>query len=61
MFLIYIFYILALNPQTGYGFVHLKIIRRDIIKDVQFNQNLVVGEDALFNVAIAPNINKAIY
>ena len=51
----------ALNPQTGYGFVHLKIIRRDIIKDVQFNQNLVVGEDALFNVAIAPNINKAIY
>ena len=51
----------TLNPQTGYGFVHLKIIRRDIIKDVQFNPKLVVGEDALFNLEIAPNINKAIY
>lgn len=51
----------ALNPQTGYGFVPLKIINKKIIKNIKFNQNLTVGEDALFNMEIAPNINKAFY
>lgn len=51
----------SLNPQTGFGFCHMKLIKREILKNIIFNENIVVGEDALFNMTIAKNINKAIF
>lgn len=48
----------TLNPQTGYGFCHSKLYKRESIGDVVFDSNLVVGEDALFNEQIATNIKK---
>ena len=51
----------SLNPQTGYGFSPIKIIKKQTIKDIRFNKNLIVGEDAFFNIEISANINKAFY
>lgn len=51
----------TLNPQTGFGFCHMKLIRKQIINNIFFNENIVVGEDALFNIMISKNINKAIF
>lgn len=51
----------ALNPQTGFGFCHMKLIKKNVIKKVRFNQKLVVGEDALFNMQMCENINKAVF
>lgn len=50
----------VLNPQTGFGFCHMKLIKRQCIDKVRFNETLTVGEDALFNMQIAKNIDKAI-
>lgn len=56
-----------LNVQNGYGFVHTKLIRKSLINNIRFDQNLKVSEDALFNMELARNtkqikvINKAIY
>lgn len=52
------FLIKVLNPQTGMGFCHMKLYKRKIIKDVLFNVNLSVGEDALFNEQIVSNMDK---
>lgn len=49
-----------LNVQNGYGFVHMKLIAKEVIGNVRFATDLVVGEDALFNVKICSNIEKAI-
>jgi len=51
----------SLNPQTGFGFCHMKLIKKEILKGIYFNENIVVGEDALFNVMISQNIKKAIF
>lgn len=51
----------CLNPQTSYGFCHMKLIRKKIINEIRFDENLKVGEDALFNIKISSNINKAIF
>lgn len=50
----------TLNPQTGFGFCHMKLYRKSIIKDVRFNEELKVGEDALFGEQISHQINKAV-
>lgn len=47
-----------LNVQSGVGFCHMKLYKKDIIKDVLFDENLKVCEDALFNIKISYNINK---
>ena len=49
-----------LNVQTSYGFVHMKLINKELFKNVKFNENLVVGEDALFNIELTKNIDKAV-
>lgn len=45
-----------LNVQFGYGFVHMKLIKTSIAKLVTFNNDLEVGEDALYNLEIAAKI-----
>lgn len=56
-----------LNVQNGYGFVHMKLINRDVIDNLRFDEELKVGEDALFNVKLCNNTdsvviyNKALY
>lgn len=52
------FLIKLLNPQTGYGFCHMKLYKRDSIKDIIFNTSLKVGEDALFNEMVAQNVKR---
>ena len=51
----------TLNPQTGYGFCHMKLIKKTIIKNIRFKKGMTVGEDALFNLMISKNIKKAIF
>lgn len=51
----------SLNPQTGFGFCHMKLINRDVIDKSRFDNRLLVGEDALFNIQISSNIKKAIF
>lgn len=52
------FLLYCLTPQTGFGFCHMKIIKKDIIKDIKFSENLTVGEDALFNIMLSENIKN---
>ncbi len=49
-----------LNVQNGYGFCHMKLIKKEIINNNPFNPYLRVGEDALFNVELCKKINKTI-
>lgn len=49
-----------LNVQNGYGFVHMKLIKKDVIKGVRFNEKITVGEDALFNVELCKNLENII-
>lgn len=51
----------VLNPQSGFGFCHMKLYRKKVIHEINFNENLKVGEDALFNLKISSNIKKAIF
>lgn len=53
--------IAALNPQTGVGFCHTKLIKKMAINEIRFKEQLKVGEDAIYNEMIAKNITKAIY
>lgn len=53
--------ICSLNPQTGVGFSHMKIIRMSAIGNIRFNDNLKVAEDALFNIQLSENIRKIIF
>lgn len=55
------FLIKVLNVQSGYGFCHSKLIKREIIKEILFDTQLKVGEDALFNIHIAQNMNKIVF
>lgn len=52
--------IMALNPQTGFGYCWIKLFKKNIIKDTRFDRSLLVAEDALFNIQISKNINKAV-
>lgn len=49
-----------LNVQNGYGFCHMKLIRKKCIGHVRFNKNIKVGEDALFNMQLVKNTRKVI-
>lgn len=51
----------SLNPQTGYGFCHMKIIKRDSINKIRFNEQLNVAEDALFNMELSEKITKILF
>ena len=53
--------IMSLNPQSGFGFCHMKLIKRSIINDIRFCEDLAVGEDALFNIQLSKNVKKAIF
>ena len=57
----YEYLIKTLNPQTGLGFCHMRLIRKAVINNIQFDENLPVAEDALFNMQISTKINKAIH
>lgn len=50
----------TLNPQTGFGFCHMKLYSASCIKDIKFNTSLKIGEDALYNEQVSKNINRAI-
>lgn len=52
--------IMALNPQTGFGYSWIKLFKKSIIKDTRFDGSLLVAEDALFNIQISKNMNKAV-
>ena len=54
------FLVKLLNVQNGYGFSHMKLIRKRILSDVSFEKALLVGEDALFNVMLCNKIKKAV-
>ena len=49
-----------LNVQNGYGFVHMKLIRKNSIKKIRFRKELKVGEDALFNIELCLNLKKIV-
>lgn len=51
----------SLNPQTGFGFCHMKLIKKEVLKSIFFNERIEVGEDALFNIMLSEEINKAIF
>lgn len=56
-----------LSAQSGLGFVTMKLWKRDKIKNVRFNEEIVVAEDALFTLQASKYIknmyiiNKDIY
>ena len=49
-----------LNVQNGYGFVHMKLIKKTKISNLRFEEKLVVGEDALFNIQLCKNIDRIV-
>lgn len=49
-----------LNVQNGHGFAHMKLIKKSAIGDARFDEKIKVGEDALFNIVLCKNINKAV-
>lgn len=51
------------NVQSGFGFVHMKLWKADLIKkeDIRFDKQLKVGEDALFCMQIAKKIKNVYY
>ena len=51
---------LLLNVQMGYGFAHMKLIKKSAIKNIKFDKNLKVGVDALFNVMLCKNLEKVL-
>lgn len=51
----------CLYPQTGFGFCHMKIIKKDCIGQALFDEKIAVGEDALFNIEISKNIEKVVF
>lgn len=49
-----------LNVQNGYGFCHMKLIKSSIIKSIEFDTTVLVGEDALFNVNLCKKIDEVL-
>ncbi len=52
------FFLGILRIQTGFGVCYCKIYRSDIAKKIAFNEKLVVGEDALYNLEISESVSK---
>ena len=52
------FLIKLLNVQNGYGFCHMKLIKKNCINNIRFNKDIKVGEDALFNMQLTQKIKK---
>ena len=50
----------VLEVQPGYGFTHMKLVRRDTIGDIRFNESLKVGEDALFNIELCNKVKRIV-
>lgn len=51
----------SLNPQTGFGFCHMKLIKKEVLKSISFNERIEVGEDALFNIQLSTYIKKTVF
>ena len=51
----------SLNPQTGFGFCHMRLIKKEVLKSISFNERIEVGEDALFNIQLSTYIKKAVF
>lgn len=49
-----------LNVQNGYGFSHMKLIKKDCIDNIKFDELLKVGEDAMFNILLLKKVNKVV-
>ena len=49
-----------LNVQNSYGFVHMKLIKKSLIDKIRFDENIKVGEDALFNVQLCKRMDKIV-
>lgn len=47
-----------LNVQKGYGFVWGKLWKASVVKNVKFNGQLKIAEDALFSLEASENIAK---
>ena len=47
-----------LYVQNGLGFCHMKLWKKSVIDKVRFEEDLKVGEDALFCIQVGENINK---
>ena len=45
----------VLNVQTGFGFVHMKLVNSKFLKGIFFDEELVVAEDALFSIQLCEN------
>ena len=54
------FLIKLLNVQTSYGLIHMKLIKAEYVKQVKFNENIKVAEDALFNIELCDYLNKIV-
>lgn len=54
------FIISLLNVQNSYGFVHMKLIKKEVLEKIRFDEKLLVGEDALFNAQITKEIDKVV-
>ena len=50
----------TLNPQTGFGFCHMKLYESKCIKNISFNEELKIGEDALYNLMVSKEIKNAV-
>lgn len=48
----------VLISEPGFGFCHTKLWKKSVIQEIRFNQELVVGEDALFVLQAAKNIEN---
>lgn len=48
----------TLNPQTGFGFCTMRLIKKSIIQD-KFCEDVSVCEDALFNIGLSKAVMKA--
>ena len=49
-----------LNVQNSYGFCHMKLIKKQNLNKVTFDENIQVGEDALFNASLCQNLSNVI-
>ena len=54
-------YLVKSLNQTGFGFCHMKLIKKEVLKSISFNERIEVGEDALFNIQLSTYIKKAVF
>lgn len=52
----------VLNVQNGFGFVHMKLYRKDLFASgIRFDTSLALGEDALLNIELSSQVKKVYY